>query len=57
MPSDLYRSMVEVEKKANMEIEEQRSSMEKNMVAMAREIGQLRAELANTEARPWGPPG
>ncbi|KAF3327150.1 protein FLX-like 3 [Carex littledalei] len=51
------RSMVEVEKKANMEIEEQRNSMEKNMVGMAREIDQLRAELANTEARLWAPPG
>lgn len=49
--------MVEVEKKANMEIEEQRSSMEKNMVAMAREIDRLHIELANTEARPWAPPG
>jgi hypothetical protein len=49
--------MVDVEKKANMEIEEQRSSMEKNMVAMAREIDQLRAELADTEAKPRGPPG
>jgi hypothetical protein len=49
--------MVDDEKKTNMEIEEQRSSMEKNMVAMAREIDQLRAELANTEARTRGPPG
>ncbi|KAJ4771856.1 DNA double-strand break repair protein [Rhynchospora pubera] len=51
------RSMVEEEKKANMEIEDQRDSVEKSMVSMAREIDQLRVELANTEARQWGQPG
>ncbi|KAJ3684445.1 hypothetical protein LUZ61_013609 [Rhynchospora tenuis] len=51
------RSMVEEEKKANMEIEDQRDSVEKSMVSMAREIDHLRAELADSEARQWGQPG
>ena len=28
--------------------------MEKNLVSMAREVEKLRAELASTDARPWG---
>ena len=28
--------------------------MEKNMDSMAQEIGQMQAELAKFEARPWG---
>lgn len=33
---------------------EQRQTMEKNLVSMAREVEKLRAELANADSRPWG---
>lgn len=32
---------------------EQRQAMEKNLVAMAREVEKLRAELARIDGRPW----
>ncbi|MCI14478.1 protein FLX-like 3-like, partial [Trifolium medium] len=48
------RTMVDYEKKANMEFMEQRQSMEKNMVSMAREVEKLRAELASMDGRHWG---
>ncbi|CAI8611977.1 unnamed protein product [Vicia faba] len=48
------RTMVDYEKKANMEFMEQRQSMEKNMVSMAREVEKLRAELASMDGRRWG---
>ncbi|KDP40789.1 hypothetical protein JCGZ_24788 [Jatropha curcas] len=51
------RTAVDYEKKANMELVEQRQAMEKNMVSMAREVEKLRAELASTDARPWVPGG
>lgn len=33
---------------------EQRQTMEKNLVSMAREVEKLRAEFANADSRPWG---
>eukprot|EP00252_Welwitschia_mirabilis_P013850 TRINITY_DN3057_c0_g1_i1.p1 TRINITY_DN3057_c0_g1~~TRINITY_DN3057_c0_g1_i1.p1 ORF type:complete len:292 (+),score=61.70 TRINITY_DN3057_c0_g1_i1:89-964(+) len=45
------RNALEYEQKANFEQYEQRQSMEKNLILMAREIEQLRAELANSEKR------
>ena len=47
------RNAVDYEKKANIELMEQRQAMEKNLVSMAREVEKLRAELANTDGRPW----
>ncbi|KAG8656455.1 hypothetical protein MANES_04G139000v8 [Manihot esculenta] len=46
------RTAIDYEKKANIELVEQRQAMEKNMVSMAREVEKLRAELASTDARP-----
>ncbi|KAE9588096.1 hypothetical protein Lal_00002886 [Lupinus albus] len=51
------RSMVDYEKKANIEFMEQRQSMEKNLVSMAREVEKLRAELASTDGRHWSAGG
>lgn len=51
------RTMVDYEKKANMEFMDQRQSMEKNMVSMAREVEKLRAELASMDGRHWGAGG
>ncbi|WCJ39551.1 Protein FLX-like 3 [Euphorbia peplus] len=51
------RNAIDYEKKANIELVEQRQAMEKNMVSMAREVEKLRAELASTDARPWLPGG
>ncbi|CAL5327869.1 unnamed protein product [Camellia sinensis] len=47
------RNAIDYEKKANIELMEQRQAMEKNLVSMAREVEKLRAELANTDGRPW----
>ncbi|KAK6914769.1 hypothetical protein RJ641_019886, partial [Dillenia turbinata] len=47
------RSAIDYEKKANMELVEQRQAMEKNLVSMAREVEKLRAELVSADARPW----
>ncbi|WOK93609.1 hypothetical protein Cni_G02309 [Canna indica] len=44
---------IDYEKKGNFELMEQRQSMEKNLVSMAREIEKLRADFANAEGRPW----
>jgi hypothetical protein len=49
-----YRGALDYEKKANIELMEQRQSMEKNLVSMAREVEKLRAEFANADSRPWG---
>lgn len=49
-----HRTMVDYEKKANIEFMEQRQSMEKNLVSMAREVEKLRAELASSDGRHWG---
>ncbi|KAG6521433.1 protein FLX-like 3 [Zingiber officinale] len=46
------RMSIEYDKKSNFELMEQRQSMEKNLVSMAREIEKLRADLASTEGRP-----
>ncbi|XP_028756270.1 protein FLX-like 3 [Neltuma alba] len=51
------RSMVDYEKKGNIEMMEQRQAMEKNLVSMAREVEKLRAELASSNGRHWGAGG
>ncbi|KAA8540297.1 hypothetical protein F0562_024140 [Nyssa sinensis] len=51
------RTAIDYEKKANIELMEQKQAMEKNLVSMAREVEKLRAELANADARPWGAGG
>ncbi|KAJ1265144.1 hypothetical protein BS78_08G057100 [Paspalum vaginatum] len=51
------RTACGLEQKGNIELLEQRKAMEKNMVSMAQEIEQMRAELAKFEARPWGAGG
>ncbi|KAG2623407.1 hypothetical protein PVAP13_3KG059600 [Panicum virgatum] len=48
------RTACELERKGNFELVEQRKGMEKNMISMAQEIEQMRAELAKSEVRPWG---
>lgn len=45
------RAAFEYEKKANSELLEQRSVMEKNLVSMAREMEKLRAELTNADMK------
>ncbi|KAI4324778.1 hypothetical protein MLD38_030234 [Melastoma candidum] len=47
------RTAIDFEKKANIELVEQRQAMENNLVSMAREVEKLRAELANSDARSW----
>ncbi|CAL5097942.1 unnamed protein product [Urochloa decumbens] len=51
------RNSCELERKGNFELVEQRKAMEKNMISMAQEIEQMRAELAKFEVRPWGTVG
>ncbi|XWS20158.1 hypothetical protein CRYUN_Cryun31cG0076700 [Craigia yunnanensis] len=51
------RTAIDYEKKANIEIMEQRQAMEKNMVYMAHEIEKLRAELASVDGRQWAAGG
>ncbi|EOY27077.1 hypothetical protein QUC31_012334 [Theobroma cacao] len=51
------RTAIDYEKKANIELMEQRQAMEKNMVSMAREVEKLRAELASVDGRPWAAGG
>ncbi|PVH61524.1 hypothetical protein PAHAL_3G054300 [Panicum hallii] len=51
------RTACELEQKGNFELVEQRKAMEKNMISMAQEIEQMRAELAKCEVRPWGTGG
>ncbi|XP_021294700.1 protein FLX-like 3 [Herrania umbratica] len=51
------RTAIDYEKKANIELVEQRQAMEKNMVSMAREVEKLRAELASVDGRPWAAGG
>ncbi|GAB4842454.1 hypothetical protein Ancab_012427 [Ancistrocladus abbreviatus] len=50
------RTTIDYEKKANIELMEQRQAMEKNLVSMAREVEKLRAELSSAD-RPWGAGG
>ncbi|KAF8411428.1 hypothetical protein HHK36_003977 [Tetracentron sinense] len=47
------RTALEYEKKANIELMEQRQGMEKNLVSMAREVEMLRVDLASADSRPW----
>lgn len=49
-----FRAAYDYEKKGNAELLDQRQAMEKNLVSMAREVEKLRADLANTDGRPWG---
>ncbi|XP_058079711.1 protein FLX-like 3 [Magnolia sinica] len=51
------RTAFEFEKKANVELVEQRQAMEKNLVSMAREVEKLRADFSNADNRPWGAGG
>lgn len=52
------RTAIDYEKKANIELVEQRQAMESNLVTMAREVEKLRAELASVDRRPpWGAGG
>ncbi|KAJ6814896.1 protein FLX-like 3 isoform X1 [Iris pallida] len=51
------RTAFEYEKKGNVELMEQRQAMEKNLISMAREVEKLRADLANTNGRPWSAGG
>lgn len=51
------RNTFDYEKKANMELMEQRQAMEKNLVSMAREVEKLRAEHASADARSWASGG
>lgn len=51
------RAAIDYEKKGSIELMEQRQAMEKNLVSMAREVEKLRAELANSDARPWASGG
>lgn len=51
------RTACELEQKGNFELVEQRKAMDKSMISMAQEIEQMRAELVNFEARPWGTGG
>ena len=54
MISGSCRTAFEFEKKANTELLEQRTAMEKNLVSMAREVEKLRAELTNVEKKSRG---
>lgn len=47
------RSAIEYEKKAKIELMDQRQAMETNLVTMAREVEKLRAELSNSDGRAW----
>ncbi|KAJ6852255.1 protein FLX-like 3 isoform X1 [Iris pallida] len=47
------RTAFEYEKKGNAELMEQRQAMEKNLVSMAREVEKLRADIGNSDGRPW----
>ncbi|KAL3528633.1 hypothetical protein ACH5RR_007955 [Cinchona calisaya] len=51
------RAAIDHEKKAKIELLEQRQAMEKNLVTMAREVEKLRAELANSDGRAWAAGG
>ncbi|KAK3018676.1 hypothetical protein RJ639_003107 [Escallonia herrerae] len=56
-PNISFRAAIDYEKKGNIELMEQRQSMQKNLVSMAREVEKLRAELASTDVRPWSSGG
>lgn len=48
-----FRTAIDYEKKANIELMEQRQAMENNVVSMVREVEKLHAERANADVRPW----
>lgn len=50
----LFRRVYEYEKKGNEELVEQTRAMEKNLIAMAREIEKLRAEQESADRRARG---
>ncbi|XP_010242199.1 PREDICTED: protein FLX-like 3 [Nelumbo nucifera] len=52
-----FRNAFEYEKKANIELMEQRQAMEKNLVSMAREVEKLRVDLASADGRLLGAGG
>lgn len=52
--ASLFRRVYEYEKKGNEEVMEQNRAMEKNLIAMAREIEKLRAEQASSDRRARG---
>ncbi|CAN4086926.1 unnamed protein product [Withania somnifera] len=51
------RSAIDYEKKAKVELMDQRQAMETNLVTMAREVEKLRAELSNSDGRAWAAGG
>lgn len=51
------RVAIDYEKKGSIELMDQRQSMEKILVSMAREFERLRAELTNSDSRSWGAGG
>ncbi|CAH1442470.1 unnamed protein product [Lactuca virosa] len=51
------RVAIDYEKKASAELMNQKQSMEKNLVSMAREVEKIRAELTNSDSRSWGAGG
>ncbi|KAF7843472.1 protein FLX-like 3 [Senna tora] len=51
------RAVADYEKKANIELLEQRQGMENNMVSMSREVEKLRAELTIADGRHWSAGG
>lgn len=50
----VFRRVYEYEKKGNSELVEQNRGMEKNLISMAREIENLRAEQTSAETRSRG---
>lgn len=52
--ASLFRRLYEYEKKGNEEVVEQNRAMEKNLIAMAREIEKLSAEQASADRRGTG---
>ncbi|KAL6972726.1 hypothetical protein U1Q18_026899 [Sarracenia purpurea var. burkii] len=51
------RTAIDYEKKANIELMEQRQAMENNLVSMAHEVEKLRAERASADGRSWASSG
>lgn len=51
------RSALDYEKKAKVDLVDERKGMEKNMASMAMEVEKLRSELASSEGRPWAAGG
>ncbi|CAI9114303.1 OLC1v1014992C1 [Oldenlandia corymbosa var. corymbosa] len=51
------RAAIDYEKKAHVELLEQRQAMEKNLVSMGREVEKLRLELSSNDGRAWAAGG